>query len=169
MQKAPDLLAPAVSMIASLDWMKEQERKQKRACTAGRRYQIDLIHTCLTTGGFGTTFGRRAATYLHGETGTTTTEDDAPEDSAFDQAAFFNQSPAFDHEMMGVIPEASPLCVFVNSLLVSGKDVCVCMGLGAALSCRRKAHVDKLSRLVSVCVNGPFGVGFRSPQATPPP
>lgn len=133
MKKAPDLLSPAVSMIASLAWMKEQDRKQKRASTAGRRYQIDCIHTSLTAGGFGTVFGRRAATYLHGETGTAT-EDDAPEDSAFDQAAFFNQSAEFDHELMCVIPEASPLCVLVKSLLTSGKDVCVCVWEGGCSS-----------------------------------
>lgn len=116
-------------MIASIDWLRQEAAKEKRSCTAGRRYLIDCIQSCLTGGGFGQLFGRRAATFLHGETGTAT-DDDSPEDAAFDQAKFFKASGDFDHDAMCPIVAASDLGRFVQSLLVSGKELCVSMSWG---------------------------------------
>lgn len=125
MEQAPKLLAPALDAIESIDLLNQLARQAARNTHMGIKYQIDMICLRLTAGGFGSAFGRRAATYWYKESGAVATDGD--DDAGDIEQAPFLQPAAetFDPEAMSLLRDDSGLGVLVKELMSSGKARCV--------------------------------------------
>lgn len=120
-KEAPSLLAPAMAMIDSLEFLRAQRKSEVRKNQMSERYKRDLISKALVGGGYGKFMAKRAAEYLH----RVLSEGDAVDggEVAFEQAHFFCQSPnEFDPAVMCIVPGTTKFGIALGAALQGGED-----------------------------------------------